>query len=252
VSAADLWADCGADAPRVRLTGEVLRLVESQEQVATNQLVDTLAEQALLEELLETTKPRPAAGTERLHYLLATPFRYPPLRYGSRFGARHEPSLFYASRNLGAVLAECAYYRCVFWQGISEPPPAPMTTQHTLFGVGIRVTRGLQLQAPPFDRHRATLTDPADYRATQRLGSALREQAIEAIEYESARDPAHGLNVALYTPAALADARPRFVQEWLCETDAERVRYYSREGGELREFRLDQFVVDGVLPTPAT
>lgn len=252
MSAVDLWADCGADAPVVPLSGEVLRLVESQEQVATNQLVDTLAEQALLEELLETTKPPLTAGTARLHYLLATPFRYPPLRYGSRFGVRHEPSLFYASRSLGAVLAECAYYRGVFWQGIREPPPAAMTTQHTLFGVGIRVNRGLQLQAPPFARHRATLTDPADYGATQRLGRAMREQSIEAFEYESARDPAHGLNVALYTPTALAEARPRFVQEWLCETDGERVRYYSHEGGELREFRLEQFTVDGVLPTPAT
>lgn len=57
-------------------------MVESQEQVATLQLVDTLEEQALLEELLESSKPPVPADAEPLHYLLKTPFRYPPLRWG--------------------------------------------------------------------------------------------------------------------------------------------------------------------------
>src|SRR5688500_8455099 len=99
----DGWAACLADARPVALEGEVLRLVESQEQVATNRLVDTLSEQALLEEPLEATKPPvPLAAAPTLDYLLSTPFRYPPLRHGSRFGRRTEPSLFYASRTLGA------------------------------------------------------------------------------------------------------------------------------------------------------
>ena len=70
--------------------------MESQEQVATNRLVATLAEQDLLESMLEASKPPLPKGTARLDYLLATPFRYPPLPHGSRFGGRHEPSLFYA------------------------------------------------------------------------------------------------------------------------------------------------------------
>jgi hypothetical protein len=72
-------------------------MVESQQQIATSSLVDDLAEQALLEELIERSKPPLRSGTERLHYLLATPFRYPPLRHGSRFGGRFEPSLLYGA-----------------------------------------------------------------------------------------------------------------------------------------------------------
>ncbi|WP_211160077.1 hypothetical protein [Aromatoleum aromaticum] len=53
----DIWAAVGAEAPVVELAGDLVRLVESQEQIATNRLVDTLEEQALLESLLETSKP---------------------------------------------------------------------------------------------------------------------------------------------------------------------------------------------------
>src|SRR5690625_4094619 len=105
-------------------------MVESQEQVATSRLVASLARQAVLEELLEASKPPVPLEVTGLGYLLATPFRYPPLRHGSRFGSRDEPSLFYGSRGLPPLLAEVAYYRFVFWKGMSRPPPAPLRTQH--------------------------------------------------------------------------------------------------------------------------
>src|SRR4029450_12027780 len=110
----DIWAACGAQAQPRLLTGEILRLVESQEQVATNRLLSTLAEQELLEAMLEASKPPLPKGTARLDYLLATPFRYPPLPYGSRFGGRHEASLFYAARGVTTVLAEYTHDLFVF------------------------------------------------------------------------------------------------------------------------------------------
>ena len=248
----DGWAACLADARPVALEGEVLRLVESQEQVATNRLVDTLSEQALLEGLLESTKPPvPPAAAPTLDYLLSTPFRYPPLRHGSRFGRRSEPSLFYASRTLAAVLAECAYYRFVFWAGMAEPPADSMTTQHSLFGVPIATTRGLRLQNAPFAGHRAILASPTEYAATQTLGTLLRDAGYEAFEYVSARDPGGELNVALFTPLALAANRPSFTQEWLCETAPAHVRYYSRSAGRLWRFERSQFLVGDRLPSPA-
>ena len=129
----EIWRACAGQAAPVRLGGTIHRVVESQEQVATNALVDTLAEQALLEELLERSKPPLADGSRGLHYLLATPFRYPPLPWGSRFGSRFEPSLFYAARHVDTALAEGAFYRFVFWTGMQTPPPAPLHTRHTVF-----------------------------------------------------------------------------------------------------------------------
>ncbi len=247
----DFWAAAGAaNAPPVPLDGTVFRLVESQEQVATNALVATFAEQALLEDLIEGSKPPAAHDVSGLHYLLSTPFRYPPLPWGSRFGTRFELSLFYGARSAATALAESAYYRFVFWSGMAEPPPAPLDTRHTLFTAQIRTARGLRLQEPPFEQFEPALTDRRSYAATQALGSAMRDAGIEAFEYLSARDPERGLNVALHTPGAFADPRPTGLDEWLCETRADRVSYYSRHGGGMREFPLATFLVDGRLPAP--
>ena len=219
--------------------------------MATNSLVRTLAEQALLEDLIEASKPKLPGPAIGLHYLLATPFRYPPLPWGSRFGRRFEPSLFYAARSVDTVLAECAYYRFVFWSGMAEPPATPLDTRHTLFSAAIATSRGLQLQQAPFDEFADGLRDRRFYGATQALGSAMREAGVEAFEYRSARDPLQGLNAALFTPDALATSKPDILDEWLCQTTAGRVSYYSRPGGGIREFSLDTFLVDGELPLPA-
>jgi hypothetical protein len=247
----DIWAAVAGEARPCPLSGEVVRLVESQEQVATNRLVATLAEQDLLESMLEASKPPLPKGAARLDYLLATPFRYPPLAHGSRFGARHEPSLFYASRSTATVLAESAYYRFVFWQGMRQPPPAALRTQHTLFGAKLRARRVFRLHQPPFDRFRSVLASRTEYGPTQALGRQLREEGADAVEYVSARDALCGLNVALYTPAAFASPRPTFKQEWLCETRAEEVGFYARGDSGLHLFPLSQFTVKGRLPASA-
>ena len=67
-----------------RYTGELWRVVEAQHTASTMRLADSLAEQAVLESILEDSKPRMPDEAEKLHYLLATPFRYRP-RSGSRF-----------------------------------------------------------------------------------------------------------------------------------------------------------------------
>jgi len=245
------WDACLAGIEGVDLTGQLLRLVESQEQVATNQLVDSLAKQALLEELLEASKPPPRPGTAGLHYLLATPFRYPPLKHGSRFGRRHEPSLFYGAHESRCVMAEAAYYRFVFWYGMRVAPARKLDTQHTLFAVEYRTQRGLRLQDPPFAAHEAMLRHPADYAASQALGSRMRESGIDAFEYVSARDPHHGINVALFSPEAFAQPKPVWQEPWLAETTGMHVRYQSVHGKARHAFPVEVFQVDGRLPLPA-
>jgi hypothetical protein len=247
----DLWGTCGGEACIQPIRGTLRRLVESQEQVATTRLVGSLERQAVLEAMLEASKPPPRPGTERLHYLLATPFRYPPLRHGSRFGSRAEPSLLYGALSGPTVLAEAAYYRFVFWHGMQVPPPAPLLTQHTLFTARYRTPRGVRLQAPPWDAKRDRLADPALYTETQALGAAMRTAGVEAFEYPSARDPRRGVNVALFGPAALASTRPSALESWLAETSAERVRFLARSGAGVHEFPLATFLLDGRLPRPA-
>lgn len=245
------WQACLADSQPVKLSGTLLRLVESQEQVATSQLVGSLERQAVLESLLDATKPPLRKGSEALHYLLATPFRYPPLKHGSRFGTREEPSLFYGSLEARTVLAEAAYYRFVFWSGMATPPTAKLDTQHTLFGAAYRTAQGLQLQAPPFVDQRAALASPSDYHASQALGAAMRAAGIEAFEFVSARDQQTGINVALFTPRAFARKEPVSQEAWLCELTGERVRFRAARGRDIHDFPRAIFEVAGVLPWPA-
>lgn len=249
----DIWGACAPGVNAGLLGGEVMRLVQSQEEVATLGLVDSLAEQRRLEQLLERTKPPLIKGTEHLHYLLAAPFRYPPLRCGSRFGTRHEPGLFYGSRDRSALLSEAAYYRFVFWNGMASPPPSrKLETQHNVFTVDCRSEHGLRLQAPPFTGFAELLTARDTYDATQQLGRAMRAAGIECFEYRSARDGAGGVNVALYTPQALASAGPKQVTSWLAETRAEAVTFSERGSSEVTNFPMEQFLVAGSLPLPAS
>ena len=143
----DIWSLCDGQFKPEPLQHETIRVVESQEQIATNRLVDNFAEQDVLEHMLESSKPDLRTHSHTLHYLLATPFRYPPLQYGSRFGTRYEPSLFYGSHSLTTALAETSYYRFLFWHGMADTPPSSkFVTQHTIYGVKYATESGLKLQ----------------------------------------------------------------------------------------------------------
>jgi len=230
----------------------VVRVVESQEQVATNRLVDDLHEQELLENLLEQTKPDLVHTKTSLHYLLRTPFRYPPLRHGSRFGKHTEPGLFYGSHTISTALAETAYYRLLFWYGMSTPPACgKFTTQHTVFATRYRTTSGLRLQAPPFNGYCEQLRHPASYQATQALGHAMREHGIKAFETISARDRKQGINVGLFDVTALSGNRPLYQQAWLCETSAEQVSFLNTGDRQIHAYSLESFLYNGSLPDPA-
>ncbi|NBT42094.1 MAG: RES domain-containing protein, partial [Alphaproteobacteria bacterium] len=79
--------------------------------------------------------------TATLHYLLKTPFRYPPLKWGSRFSGRDLPSLFYGAGMGDTCLAEAAFYRLVFldsMQGSGEgvAPSTVLRSRHTMFCIG--------------------------------------------------------------------------------------------------------------------
>src|SRR5690606_35065461 len=93
------WTPRALESETRRYAGELWRVVEAQHTASTMRLADSIAEQTVLESILEESNPPPARGTARLHYLLATPFRYrPPI--GSRFRAPHEAGVWYGAEEL--------------------------------------------------------------------------------------------------------------------------------------------------------
>lgn len=247
-----IWQACQGEHYIAEVAGRLYRLVESQVQIATLSYVDTLAEQALLEQMLEQVKPCPPASNSTRHYLLQTPFRYPPLKWGSRFGSVHEPGIFYGGCSIEATLAESAYYRLLFWYSMTAPPPKPsLRSEHTLFSVGYYSRRGIRLQQQPFSEYQSVLTDKADYRQTQQLGSAMRTAGVELFEYCSAREPGHKLCIGLFSPAAFSSHQPDSSSQWLCELSAEQVLFKQAGDSTVYQFSASLFQVHGILPMPA-
>jgi len=245
-----IWTRCAGDSEIRSLRATPWRAVESQHQLSTRKLVQSAAEQELLEELIDGAKPPALAGV-RLHYLLSTPFRYPPLRHGSRFGTRNERGIWYGSETRETAFAEVAYYRFVFLAGTSAELGG-VATDLTLFRVQARTKRGVDLSRPPFDRHRRAIASPAKYAESQSLGAAMRAAGVELARYPSARDP-NGVNVAAFTPQVFGKAKPKDLEQWRCLASRDRVELAKRDyfGRETLEFDRGPFEVDGALPSPA-
>lgn len=250
----DIWTRCvgDSDPPWRRMSFGVLRVVESQHAISTRKLVDSDDEQALLEQMVDRVKPPVIAGTKRLHYLLSTPFRYPPLRWGSRFGATDERGIFYGARTLATAFAEVAFYRFVFLAG-TRAALAPLVTSLSSFRADITTRRGLDLTAGPFVAEAAAIASKVSYAQTQALGRAMRAAGVEAFVYASARDPEHGKNVGLFT-SCFAKPEPVALRSWVSTTDRRRVEI-SEQNLLLRSrtgfaFERSAFEVHGRLPSP--
>lgn len=246
------WTRCAGDSELRSLHLSPWRAVEAQHQVSTRKLVGSLAEQEMLEQMLEQSKP-PAVGGATLHYLLATPFRYPPLRHGSRFGTRQERGIWYGAETRRTAFAEVAYYRFLFLAGTAADL-GTLGTELTVFTVHARSARGIDLVEPPFDAHRAEIASPVSYVGTQALGAAMRAAGVELFRYPSARDPEGGAAVGAFTPAVFGRAKPRGIEGWRCTVSAEAAEFAKRDyfTRETYAFARTQFLVDRVLPAPAT
>jgi hypothetical protein len=246
-----IWTQCAGSSEIRPLSLQAWRVVEAQHVIATRKLVDSDAEQALLEEILESHKP-PAPDTPRLHYLLFTPFRYPPLPKGSRFASRWERSLWYGAEQQRSAFAEVAYYRLLFLEGTAATLGA-VQAEHTAFSAAVKTKLGIDLTRGPFARWERELASPASYESTQPLGAAMRAAGVEAFRYRSARDVAGGSNVGVFTPRAFAVRKPRAVQTWRTTVTREVVEI-SRKDYFVREsyrFPREDFLVGDTLPRPA-
>lgn len=250
----NIWTQCGARSSLRPLRLEPFRVVEAQHVISTRKLVDSDDEQELLESLIDAAK-RPVPPGPRfagLHYLLSTPFRYPPLKWGSRFGRKHERSLWYGSRKAETALAETAYYRLLFLEG-SAADLGPLSTRHSVFQAKISTRYGVDLTRAPFDAFADRLASATSYADTQPLGSAMREDGVEAFLFTSARDPKRGDNLALLEPC-FSQPRPSVPVTWLCTATRDVVELKKDDVFESDRLKYprDTFLVDGKLPVVAS
>ena len=235
---------------RTDYQGPVYRMVEDQSFAATSTLVDDFQQQDLLESLLDTAKPKYKQDVEPRHYLIATPFRYPPLKWGSRFGNRIMPSYFYASEDEHTVLVECAYYRFLFMAAMATPYPGTIRSKYMMFSVKVDSNHCADLTTITTPDIVTRLTHKQDYGFTQQLGKTLTEQHnTKVIRYHSARQQ-NAINVAVAKATEISSQKPQDCVNWHCITTNDSISYSARAKQTVSLDKL-MFCVDEQLPLPA-
>ena len=207
-----------------RFDDAVERIVERQEDSATTRITGDLVEQQMLEEMLEGNKP--GSLNDRIHYLLGTPFRYPPLDYGSRFGTTRDRWIFYGSLDSETCLRECGYYRFKLLFDMADPPPKPVGCEHTMFTVGLAADRSVDLCTPAYAGVHDELVSVESYAMTHRVGQQARDACAQMLLFQSARGA--GKNVAVFDDSIFA-SEPGNQRLWISQVLADRVMFRSRQ-----------------------
>lgn len=177
-------------------------------------LVDGAAEQTVLEDILEATKPSVPPECAGLHYLLATPFRYGSYPYGSRFRrAGRTPGVWYGAERVATALAEMVFYRFLFYAEAPDVPWPVAPSEYTALAAEVE-GEAVDLTRPPLSEDAATWTDPVRYDACQALADSAREAGAGLIRYTSVRDPGGGANLAVLTCRAFSRPAPVSRQTW--------------------------------------
>jgi hypothetical protein len=252
--ALDIWKKCHGEDNIQVVNDTAWRIVEAQEITATRKLVDSYEEYKVLENLIASQKPALGLDNLKYHPLLYTPFRYPPLKHGSRFGNRFEPSLWYGSLNVDSALSEKAFYQLNFLRG-SRGDFGIVESQLTLFSCEIRSKRGIRLELSPFLNYVSEISSPISYSVSQQLGSRMRASLVETVTYQSARDINKGLNIGLFTPKAFLHLKPNSLsfQTWQCISNKEVVEFTKASAivNESKIFPIQNFLIDNELPFPS-
>jgi hypothetical protein len=218
----------------VRLRSATLwRGVEAQHVVATMRLVDSLEEQRVLEELLETSKPAILPDAQGRHYLIFTPFRYrSPLP--SRFRRPSDPGVWYGAEDLKTACAEVAYWKWRFLMDSDALAGEAMHTEHTFFNARVRGSCA-DLTASPWKAGARAWRHKANYSGCHDVADEARKRKVAWIRYATVRAPA-GVCGAVFRVDALSLADAFEQQTWACKT-SRRGAYLQRAGrGERYEF----------------
>lgn len=239
------WTPDALASSAVPLRGRCWRVVEAQSQVSTMKLTDSLAEQIALENLIEETKAKVPDECRHLGYLLLTPFRYVPYPFNSRFRrAGAAEGAFYASEAIETAVAEAAFYRLLFYAESPDTPWPANPGEYTAFAAEIATAKAIDLARPPLVSDRALWTYLTDYTACFDLADAARAASIEAIRYESVRDPQAHANIAVLTCRAFAVNDVVERQTWHLHFSASGVRAACEAPALTIPFARDTFAAD--------
>ena len=246
-----MWTPSALRSEARTLAGEAWRVVEYQHRYSTERLTDSQAEQELLEDIIEASKPPYPPEAEHLDYLLKTPFRYDaPYPHGSRFRRAYtSEGVFYGAEKLPTALAETAFYRLLFLSLASTEIIPARPIMHTAFAVDYQTFQGIDLTQPLLVQNRDTWVNLVHYEASQALAEIARKADMDVIRYESVRDLEQGCNLALLTPRVFCSVKPKTYQTWSSSIKPSEV-HFNRPYGESVVFPRSCFEDNGKIIAP--
>lgn len=208
-------------------------------------LTDTLAEQAILESLIEETKPPIPEECRHLDFLLFTPFRYSASNpHGSRFRRPNAArGVFYCATHPETAIAETAFYRTLFYAESPATPWPANAAEFTAFAVEVSTSGAVDVTIG------ALASDPGiyhinNYTISQQFADDVRTAGLDVIKYRSVRDPEHRDNVALLVCHVFANPAPVGRQSWRLHLDANGARAMCESPHLALSFARDAFAAD--------
>lgn len=213
-------------------TANLWRGVEAQHVVSTMRLADNAAEQRVLEELLDASKPPVPPAAAGGHYLIFTPFRY-RAPVATRFRQPHHPGIWYGAEELETACGELAYWKWRFLMDSDALRGSALHTEHTFFQARVR-GRCADLTAAPWKAATGAWTHPTDYAQCQAFGAEARQHEVAWIRYRAVR-VADGICAAVLSPASLSLKEPFEQQTWACKATSAGV-WLQRAGGGRYDF----------------
>lgn len=232
-------------------SGRVWRIIENQEQAATRRITKSAAAQSRLEELLDQNKPVYLPGSEQLHWLLKTPFRYPPLPHGSRFGSPFEPGILYGARELHTAMTESAVYLWLFRSAVLDKGPLERISDgRTAIRFPVSHEQFSDLTTTGATAYRHQVSDPSSYRFSQTLGARLRDAGATAIWFHSARC-VQGVNCAILNPEAIPSTTEPEESHWQLQLDEAHCWWGQASGESFEVHYRDVADSSGRIPHPA-
>ncbi len=194
--------------------GRAWRIVEAQHRVSTLKLVDNLAEQAALEDILEATKPPLPPECRALDYSSVHALSLSSL--SGRFAvspAGLTAGVWYGAETPQTAAAEMVFYRFLFYAESPDTPFPDDAAEYTAFAAGTGHASGAGSDGRgPRGGCRLVPSDRLYY--CQALAEAARQAGVEILRYASVRDPAGGMNLAVLTCNAFAQPQPAERQTW--------------------------------------
>ena len=240
------WTRVALSSEFRRFDGSCWRLVEAQHRISTLKLADSLAEQALLEDLIEETKPAIPPDCRHLDFLLATPFRYGAFYpHGSRFRrAGRTLGVYYAAETPATALSEMAFYRLLFFAESPATPWPSDAAEYTAFSAEIATGQLFDLTQEPLSADQAIWSDLTNYEGCQAFAEAARSVKAEVIRYRSVRDPARGANYAMLVCGAFSKPSPSERQTWRMRLSASGIQALCEFPRQAVEFPRGAFSAD--------